>query len=246
MKIKLIVLDADGVLSKGEAQAFDLSLLARLADLNQRSRQGEPVPAVTLNTGRPSAYVEAVLQAIHGWQPALYESGAGLYRPQTYQFEITPLLTVGQRDLLAEVLAEVDRRVVQSGRAYWQPGKMVCHTLFAHPPLTIADIRAEVEHILANTSGQIVATPAVLALNIQPTGIDKGSGLQWLAQTTGIDPTEIAGAGDSSADIDFLRLVGHPAAPANATEAVKAAVGYVSTKNDAGGLHEILDYWIGS
>ena len=90
--MKLIVLDCDGVLSKGEAQPFDPALLARLARLNRRAGAGESVPAVTLNTGRPSPYVEAVMQAIDGWQPALYENGAGLYFPKTYRFETTPLL----------------------------------------------------------------------------------------------------------------------------------------------------------
>lgn len=98
--MKLIVLDVDGVLSKGEAAAFDLSLVQRLADLNRRARRGESLPAITLNTGRPSAYVEAVMQAIGGWQPALYESGAGLYLPQSYLFQTSPRLTAVQIETL--------------------------------------------------------------------------------------------------------------------------------------------------
>ena len=134
--MKLIVLDVDGVLSQGEAQSFDLSLLERLADLNRRARQDHQVPAVTLNTGRPSSYVEAVMQAISGWQPALYESGAGMYFPHAYQFQTTHLLTTDQMDTLHEIVDAVDKRVVKRGQAYWQPGKTVCYTLFAQEPLT--------------------------------------------------------------------------------------------------------------
>ncbi len=243
--MKLIVLDADGVLSKGEAQPFDLSLLARLRDLNRRARQGEAIPAVTLNTGRPSAYVEAVMQAIDGWQPALYESGSGLYFPETYLFETTPLLTASQKAKLQQVISRVDKAVVQTGRAYWQPGKTVCYTLFAHPPLTIADFTAEVQAIAAEVSDQFVVTPAVLALNIHPAGIDKGTGLRWLADVTGIAPADMGGAGDSAGDIDFLQLVGHPAAPVNATPEVKAVAHYVTSRPDSEGLHDILDHWLG-
>ena len=50
-KIRLIVLDCDGVISSGEAQPFDMSLFDRLATLNRRAQNGEDVPAVTLNTG---------------------------------------------------------------------------------------------------------------------------------------------------------------------------------------------------
>lgn len=242
--MKLIVLDADGVLSKGEAQPFDLSLLARLRELNRRARRGEAVPAVTLNTGRPSAYVEAVMQAIDGRLPALYESGAGLYFPEGYRFETIPLLTAPHKAALQQVIDRVDQAIVQPGRAYWQPGKTVCYTLFAHPPLTIADFTAEVQAIAAEVSDQFVVTPAVLALNIHPAGIDKGTGLHWLADVTGIAPADMAGVGDSAGDVDFLQLVGHPAAPINATAEVKAVVQYVAPRADAAGLHDILDHWL--
>jgi hydroxymethylpyrimidine pyrophosphatase-like HAD family hydrolase len=241
--MKLIVLDIDGVLSHGEAQPFDSNLLARLAALNRRARSGEAVPAVTLNTGRPSPYVEAVMQAIDGWQPALYESGAGLYFPQTYQFQLTPTLTPEQRAKLRVVVERLDQTIVQSGQAYWQPGKSVCYSLFAHPPLTTVDLIPPVEAIVAEVSGEFVVTPASLALNVHPAGIDKGTGLHWLARVTGIDPAEMGGVGDSAGDIDFLRLVGQSAAPANATAGVKAVVNYVSTQPEGLGLHEILEYW---
>ncbi|MFN8454995.1 MAG: HAD family hydrolase [Anaerolineae bacterium] len=241
--MKLIVLDIDGVLSKGEAHPLDLKLLARLADLNRRARQGETIPAVTLNTGRPSPYVEAIIQAIDGWQPALYESGAGLYFPQNYQFQLTPALSAEHLARLRVVMERLDQAVVQTGQAYWQPGKSVCYTLFAHPPFTIADLMPEVEAIVSQVSGEFVVTPAALALNIHPAGIDKGSGLRWLAQVTGIDPADMGGVGDSAGDIDFLRLVGRAAAPVNATAEVKAAADYVASQPDAAGLQEILDYW---
>ena len=241
--MKLIVLDIDGVLSKGEAYPFEPRLIARLADLNRRARNGEEVPAITLNTGRPSPYVEAVMQAIDGWQPALYESGAGLYFPQTYQFKAAPTLTPTHLLKLRVAVERLDRVVVQSGRAYWQPGKSVCYTLFAHPPLTIADLMPEVEAIVAKVSAEFVVTPASLALNIHPMGIDKSAGLQWLAHVTGIDPGEMGGVGDSAGDVDFLRWVGYSAAPANATDGVKAVVGYVSAHPNTAGLHDILDHW---
>ena len=80
--IRLVVLDVDGVLADGESAPFDLELFQQLASLNERSRLGEPVPAVTVCTGRPQAYVEAVLQALHASIPAVFEGGAGMYLPE--------------------------------------------------------------------------------------------------------------------------------------------------------------------
>ena len=241
--MKLIVLDADGVLSKGEAQPFNLDLFARLRALNQMARQDEAIPAVTLNTGRPSPYVEAVMQAIDGWQPALFESGAGLYYPETYHFETTPTMDPERQRRLQDLLFQIDNAVVKTGKAYWQPGKSVCYTLFAHAPLTIADFINEVKEIAMSYSGQFIVAQAKLALNIHPAGIDKGTGLQWLSEVTGISVTKMGGVGDTAGDIDFLRLVGHSAAPANATDKVKQTVQYVSSEVDAMGLQDILNYW---
>ncbi len=242
-EIKLIVLDCDGVLAKGEAHPFEASLLARLAALNRRARRGEAVPAVTLNTGRPSPYIEAVMQAIDGRLPAPYENGAGLYRPELYQLELTPALHAVHKRALRAIIAEIDRAIVQPGLAYWQPGKTVCHTLFARPPGAIADFSHEVTAIIAQVSDQFTATPAKLALNVHPLGIDKGTGLHWLSQVTGIAPAEMGGVGDTSGDISFLRLAGHSAAPSNATDDVKGVVHYLSPDPDATGLSDILDHW---
>jgi hydroxymethylpyrimidine pyrophosphatase-like HAD family hydrolase len=242
--MKLIVLDADGVLSKGEARPFDLSLFERLADLNRRARREEPVPAVTLNTGRPSPYVEAVMQAIDGWQPALYENGAGLYHPRTYQFETTPLFTNQQAAMMTKIIDRLDRTVVRSNRAYWQPGKSICHTLFARPPLTVAQLVTEVGAIVSELSDQFTVSRAGLALNIHPAGVNKGTGLQWLARATNIEPEQMGGVGDSAGDVDFLQLVGRSAAPANATTEVKAVVQYLSPHPDTVGLHDILNHWL--
>ncbi len=241
--MKLIVLDCDGVLSAGEAQPFDPALLARLAQLNRRARRGEPVPAVTLNTGRPSPYVEAVMQAIDGWQPALFESGAGLYFPQDYRFETTPLFTFSHAAALMTIIDRIDETLVASGRAYWQPGKTVCHSLFARQPHTVADFFADVQQIVQSVSSEITVKQAKLALNIHPVDVHKGTGLRRLAEVTGISPAEMGGIGDTAGDIDFLRMVGFSGAPANAAPEVRQVAGYVSPFADAAGTADILNHW---
>lgn len=242
-EIKLVVLDIDGVLGLGEAQPFDLGLLSRLAEMNRRSHREKQYPAVTLNTGRPSAYVEAVMQAIDGWQPALYENGAGLYFPQTYQFQTNPELTPKQIARFREILDVIDQNFVQTGRAYWQPGKSICHSLFAYPPDDINSLTQEVQSFVTKLSDEFAVVSAILALNIYPKHINKGTGLQWLAKTTGISPAEMAGVGDSAGDIDFLRLLGYSAAPANALDEVKQVVHYISSEIAPHGLNDILNYW---
>jgi hydroxymethylpyrimidine pyrophosphatase-like HAD family hydrolase len=241
--MKLIVLDIDGVLSAGDAQFFDLSLFKRLAMLNQLAKTDHQVPSVTLNTGRPSPYVEAVMQAIQGWQPALYEHGAGLYFPKTYQFQTTPLLTPDHKVALAEVVALLDVDIVQTGKAYWQPGKTICHTLLPIAPFSIQDIINDVHTLITDYTDIIVVSHTISSVDVHPKHVTKTAGLQWLAQVTQIDPSEMGGVGDSPSDADFLKLVGYPAAPANAVDDVKTVAHYVSDQSTTEALHDILDYW---
>jgi hydroxymethylpyrimidine pyrophosphatase-like HAD family hydrolase len=241
--MKLIVLDVDGVLSHGEAQAFDLAVLERLRRLNQEAKSNESLPAVTLNTGRPSPYVEALMQAIDGWRPALFENGAGMYFPQSYQFKVTPLFSQSIKSQLDTLIALLDKEIVQKGKAYWQPGKTVCHTLFSYGEIGIGEIAVEASRLAGTVSDDLSVVLASQALNIYPKLINKGTGLQWLSEETGISALEMAGVGDSDGDIDFLRLVASPAAPENSTSGVKAIAHYVSAYQTAAGLADVLDYW---
>jgi hypothetical protein len=141
------------------------------------------------------------------------------------------------------IVDEVDRRLVKPGRANWQPGKTICFSLFAQAPWTMADLIADIREIIGDLSDQFVVTPAVHAINIHPAHVNKGSGLRWLAEAIGIDLADMGGIGDSAADVDFLRLVGHAAAPANATAEVKSLVHYISPQVTAAGVHDILTHW---
>jgi hydroxymethylpyrimidine pyrophosphatase-like HAD family hydrolase len=241
--MKLLVLDIDGVLSQGEAQAFDLKLFERLRAFNQKARTETSVPAVTINTGRPSPYVEAIMQAIDAWQPAIYENGAGLYFPQSYEFRITPLFTSNLKNQLRILIDLLDKEIVQTEKAYWQPGKTICHTLFSCGEYTIEKLAEEVGLLAKDVSQDLAVAIAGQALNIYPAMITKGTGLEWLAQETKIPLSEMAGIGDSDGDIDFLKLLAYPAAPDNASLGVKAIAAYVSAYPTTAGLHDILDYW---
>lgn len=241
--MKLIVLDIDGVLSAGDAQSFDLSLFERLAKLNQLAKHDSQLPSVTLNTGRPSPYVEAIMQAIQGWQPALYEHGAGLYFPQDYRFEITPHITPEHKQVLDEVIALLDREVVQKGHADWQPGKTVCHTLLPIAPVTATTLFHDVQRMVNDYKDTIVVAKTISSIDVHPKHVTKASGLEWLAQVTQIDLSDMGGVGDSSSDAAFLKLVGYPAAPANAVTEVKAVAHYISDQSTSDALHDILNYW---
>jgi hydroxymethylpyrimidine pyrophosphatase-like HAD family hydrolase len=249
--IRLAVVDVDGCLTPGEGQAWNWSALQGLRRLNREAQQGAAVPAVTLCTGRQEPYVEVLMQAIGAYLPGIYENGCGLYDPVSYRFFEHRSITARVRQALAAAKATLQRTVVAAGRGYSQPGKEASLSLYPLPGTSVEELhRAAVDALaghdgLAGHDALFSIRASVSCVDVTPSGIDKGSGVRWLAEETGIPLAQMGGIGDSTSDLTFLRLVSRSAAPANATAEVKAAVHYVSPQEDGDGVLDILHRWCG-
>lgn len=241
--VRLVVVDVDGCLTPGEGQPWNLQVFSYVAQLNREARHNPQVPAVTLCTGRQEPYVEVLMQAIDAHLPAIYENGGGLYFPQEYRFVEHPIITPQMREALSRVKAALRREIVKAGRGYFQPGKEVSLTLYPTNHTTVHELYHIAIKVLTAHRARYTAQASVSCVDILPEGVDKGSGVKWLSEETGIPLAQIGGIGDSTSDLKFLRLVGHSAAPANATDEVKAAVGYVSPYQDGDGVVDILRQW---
>ena len=241
MSIRLLVFDIDGVLTDGETKALDLPFLGMLANMNREGRKDRSRPQVTICTGRPAPYTEAMLQAIDGRLPAVFENGAGLYVPNGYQFESHPEL--GDGSAMRSVRRRLEETMVRSGVAYFQPGKIYSLSLFATDPGRTRELRDQATAALGDLLPEVELVYSSSCLNVLPRAIDKGKGLELLAQRTGYTFDEMLGVGDSDVDLPFLSQVGHSAAPANANPTVKTLVDYVSAHPTSAGTREILRHY---
>lgn len=238
----MIVLDIDGVVSGGEAQPLDLDLFAQLGAMNHTARSDPERPAITFCTGRPAPYLEAMLQAIDGHLPGVYENGAGIYVPADYRFMTLPELGE-HRSGFAEVTSLLEETLVQDNIAYFQPGKCHSLTLFANDPQRTSELRDLAAKALGSLSERVDLVYSTSCLNILPRGIDKGKGLAYLAGMVEIPLGNMLGVGDSDVDLPFLRLVGYSAAPANANSNVRDLVEYLSSEETADGVRDILAHF---
>src|SRR5713226_4007866 len=79
-KIKLVVSDIEGCLNLNE-HTYDFEALYWIRTANQLARENNPIPFITVCSGRQHAFVEAITQMISGIFPAVFENGCGLYFP---------------------------------------------------------------------------------------------------------------------------------------------------------------------
>lgn len=241
MSIRLLVFDVDGVLTDGETRPLDLPFLGELAAMNAAGRRDSARPLITLCTGRPAPYVEAMLQAIDGHLPAVFENGAGLYMPDGYQFLPHPEL--GDGKAMRAVKRRLEETMVRSGRAFLQPGKEYSLSLFAHDPAETELLLELAQGALGSLSDSVGMAYSSSCLNLLPKEINKGMGLAFLAEQTGYALSDMLGVGDSDIDLPFLSMVGSSAAPSNANRAVKELVDYVSPRPTAEGVRDILSHF---
>ncbi|MEP7198275.1 MAG: HAD hydrolase family protein, partial [Chloroflexota bacterium] len=198
--IRLVALDIDGCLTAGEAKPFDFEALAFIAALNRRARVDAAQFAVTLCTGRPEPYVEALTQAIDGFMPAIFENGGGLYFPSPYRFAFNPAITPPMRATLADIRSVLQRELVATGIAQFQPGKEVTATLYpSRADVSLAQLATMARAAVGDRLDGYAIFASVSCVEIMPKGIDKGAALEWLSQETGIALSEMAGIGDAPA-----------------------------------------------
>lgn len=246
-ELQVVVADIDGCLTPGEGRPWNFDVLRYVANLNQRARSGAAPFGVTLCTGRQEPYVEAMLQAIDGHLPAIYENGGGLYFPQAYRFAAHPAITPETLRHLADIRRVLQDEMIDRGLAQIQPGKELSITLYpGRQKLALVEIADHARTVLGDTLNGFSLYASVSSVEILPPGIDKGAGIEWLAREIDIPLSHFGGIGDAPADLTFLKRTAYSAAPANATVDVQAGVQYTSPYNDAHGVRDILEQWLES
>jgi HAD superfamily hydrolase (TIGR01484 family) len=250
-KIKLIALDVDGVISKGMKSNFDYKILNILADINSCAYKNRETPSnnservlapVTIITGRPQPYVEALLQVIQGFVPAIFEQGTGFYDPASYIIGKNPDLK--NLEMFNQIKSYVSAELAEKNMAVVQPGKEYTISLYSKNKEVHNNLKEMILEKNRNWDEYFDFIYSSNCLNIMPKGFHKGKGIELLSEKTGIPLCNILGVGDSDVDVEFLEKTGFSAAPANSSEKVKKAVSYIASKNYQDGLYEILEHYL--
>ncbi|HET8985033.1 MAG TPA: HAD hydrolase family protein [Trueperaceae bacterium] len=219
-RIEVFACDIDGCLAAASHAAYDLLALRRMADLNALSSVSDDVPALTLVTGRPHAYLDAVSQVLGIELAMSFENGAGLATRRPYRARLSSAAEAGRHDL--EAFAAL---VAKTPTMTLQLGKVASLSVFPVGSGYACDqLVADVEAMIGRNGLALMTDPSTDCVNVLVPGVDKGTGFAWLLDEIGVAPEAVAGIGDSVGDVPWLAQCGVSVAPANAVDEVKDAV----------------------
>jgi hydroxymethylpyrimidine pyrophosphatase-like HAD family hydrolase len=229
--------DIDGCLAAEGHAAYDLVALQGLAERNRASVDDPTVPALTLVTGRPHGYVDALMQALDVRLPVSFENGAGLATRQPYEAWLVPQAEAGRAGL-----DRAQRLLDERDDVFTQLGKVASMSVLdATGERDVDDLARTLRAWVREHDLDLVVDPSTDCVNLLLPGVDKAVGLAALCETLDLSPEAVAGIGDSHGDIAWLRACGVAVAPANAVVEVRRTVHAVSTQRDVAAALEAYD-----
>ncbi len=242
--IKWIVADIDGCLTPESSVAWDLEKMGRLAAYCREGAQvGSRVPLMTLCTGRPQPYVEALVKLLDLRLPVICENGAVVYTLHDNRSRFGPGVTPGMVAGIRELRAGIEEDLLpRHPGCILQFGKEAQISIFSEDPSVFPSIQPTIEGMGARIEGlRLDIQASHYYLNISLAGVDKGRAAAELMQEGGIRREEAAGIGDTEGDLPLRAAVGFLACPANARAGMKEAADYVSPLAEIDGVLDILE-----
>ncbi len=235
--IRVFACDIDGCLAAAGHADYDLEAFTRLAELNRLSARDDTVPGLTLVTGRPHGYVDALSQALAIALPMSFENGVGLATRHPYRYWLDPRAEEGRGPLRRFAAA-----VEATDHLTLQPGKVASLSVFPkEASRDLDDLAAELGGMLERLGLELELDPSTDCVNVLVPGVDKATGFAWLCQEIGVPPEQVAGIGDSMGDAPWLETCGVSFAPADAVLEVKAVVSHVSALPDVAAVVEAYE-----
>lgn len=239
-KYDLVVCDIDGCLSPESHAPINESALSRIAEHNRLAIAAKDRPIVTLCSGRPVSFVEAMCRFIHNTViPCIGENGVWMYRPDVNVFEMDSTITAEHLEIVHEA-SQFLRAAYESKGVTQQPGKSAAITLYHPDTKYLRSILPAVEAELTRRNWPFRVSMTWLYINCDLQHISKATGVERLLSHTGIDPSRTAGIGDTMSDKYVADRVAFFACPANADPEIQKFAAYVSPHEEIDGVLDIL------
>lgn len=224
--IKLFITDLDGCITM-PFQTPDWNVITQLRTLCIASRTDTTIPPLTICSGRPLPYVEAVSQWLDMRQPMVFESGGGIYDMQKNKLIWHPGLTKEKEHSLEEIRRYIQLNYVDClSDVVPEFTKRTDIGMVFQNEVQIRNILPELTSWIAQHHPEFEVHHTEVSINIISKSSNKGEGIRQLCKLMGLKVSEVAYIGDTGGDIPALKIVGRSYAPKNAMPQVREMVDY--------------------
>jgi len=240
-----VICDIDGCLGPETHGPLDSARLAEVAAYNERAHADGDRPVVTLCTGRPLPYAEAIARLIGvRTLPVVCEMGVWLWHADTNVFDRDPGISAEQVRMMREAevwLEETFGPGNPGGPVSQQPGK-ACSISLYHPDTEyLKGLEPEIVGEFAARGWPMRVSSTWHWVNCELANVSKATGIARMKQHTGLETARLVGIGDTVGDMGIREHVGFFACPANADDRLKAHADYVSPFDEIEGVLDILE-----
>jgi len=236
-----VVCDIDGCLGPESAAPVDAESLARLAAHNRAAITRTDRPLVTLCSGRPLPYAEAIARMIHNDAlPVVCENGVWLWDPRDNTFHRDPAITPSDQHAVAEATRWIEQELGPE-RVVIQPGKSASISIWHPDTAFLFGLIPMIRATIADRSWPFRVSTTVAWINIDLAHVSKSTGLRRLIERTHLRKERLAGIGDSASDLAMLEHCAFFACPANAAPEARARANYISPRREIEGVLDILE-----
>lgn len=225
--INLFITDLDGCITH-PFKTPDWESISEIRNLNQQSRKAEHIPGITICSGRPFPYVEAVGQWLDVEVPMVFESGGGMYNMETNEITWNPHFDEDARKAVVEIKDWIEKVLVKNYEGtYPEFAKYTDAGLVNPDPSKVKKMHEEILNFVPQNYPMFEIHDTDISVNVILKKANKGVGIQHLCDHLGLKLEEVAYIGDSSGDLPGLEIVGESFAPENAKSFVKDAADHV-------------------
>ncbi len=236
-----IICDIDGCLGPESHAPLDAGALATLARHNVLACARADRPVLTLCSGRPQPFAEALCRVLANDRvPCVAENGVWVYDPASNRFDMDPAILAEHLDAVHHAQRWV-RATLGTRGVVIQPGKTASMSLWHEDtPWLLAQVPM-LREAFAREGWPLRVSNTVAWINCDLAHVSKSTGLARVKAATSLTRERLMGIGDTLGDLAIREHVALFACPANADPALKAHADFVASAEQIRGVLEIVE-----
>lgn len=235
-----IICDVDGCLGPESTAPLDAPALAVLAEHNRRAIREGDRPVLTLCSGRPQPFVEALGRLLsNSVLPSIAEMGVWLFDPRGNRYLLDPAILPEHLAAVREAERWVLRELGAEGVVI-QPCKTASMSLWHPDTAWLLTLKPRLVEVFAREGWPLRVSSTVAWINCDLAHVNKDTGIARLLDITGLRKERLAGVGDTLGDLAIRRSVAYFACPSNADPELARHADYVSPRPEVEGVIDIV------